>query len=91
MRDTILLQSELGRALERRRLEAGHSIQSLARAAGKSRAVIYRLERGEASEVSSLLAVAAALGLALKLEKAELPTLGETAGFFDEEDDDGTP
>jgi len=87
MSSSIVLQADLGKLLSQRRIEAGHSIQSLAKAAGKSRAVIYRLERGEPSEVSSLLAVVAALGLSLTFQKAELPTLAETAGFFDEDGD----
>jgi len=90
MSDTIFLAGELGKALEQRRIAAGLTIQALARRAGKSRAVVYRLERGEESSVSSLLAVAAALGVSFKLETAGLPTLRETAGFFDEEDDDAS-
>lgn len=64
------------------------SIKGLADRAGKSRAVVYRLERGEESSVSSLMAVMAALGLNVRLTRATLPTLEETAGFFTDDDDD---
>lgn len=87
---TISLPADLGKELERRRVEAGHSISSLARLAGKTRPVVYRLERGDESSVSSLLAVVAALGLTVRLEKAELPTLEDMEHFF-EDDDDGLP
>lgn len=88
MRDTFSTPLALGQALAAQRRQAGLSIKAVAERAGKSRAVVYRLERGEESSVSSLLAVLGALKLAVRLEGAELPTLAETAGFFDEEDDD---
>lgn len=88
MHSTIRLPHELGRELTSRRNEAGLTIKELARRAGKSRAVIYRLERGEESSLTSLLAVTAALGLSLRLDAAELPTLEETRDFFSDDEDD---
>ena len=55
--------------------------------AGKVREVIYRLEAGEEATVSSLLAVAAALGLSLRLERAGLPSASEVSARFQDDDD----
>lgn len=59
----------------------------LAARAGKVREVVYRLEAGEESTVSSLLAVLGALGLAMRLERSGLPTAEEVARRFQEDDD----
>lgn len=54
--------------------------------------MVYRLEAGEDTTVSSLLAVASALGLALRLEPAGLPPAQEiAASFLDDEDDVALP
>lgn len=63
------------------------SKSELAQRAGKVREVIYRLEAGEDSTVSSLLAVLGALGLALRLEPVGLPTADEVARRFRIDDD----
>ena len=52
------------------------------------REVVYRLEAGEDTTVSSLLAVLGALGLSLRLEKAGLPTAAEVARRFQMDDDE---
>lgn len=87
MTDVIRLSDELGRQLRERREALGLSKSELAQRAGKVREVIYRLEAGEDSTVSSLMAVLAALGLALRLERAGLPTAEEVARRFLDEDD----
>jgi HTH-type transcriptional regulator/antitoxin HipB len=84
---TIRLQDDLGQELRRRREAVGLSKSALAQRAGKVREVIYRLESGEDVAVSSLLAVLAALGLALRIEEAGLPTMEEVAARFAEDDD----
>jgi transcriptional regulator with XRE-family HTH domain len=89
---TIRLQDELGQALKREREAARLSKSELAQRAGKVREVIYRLEAGEDVTVSSLLAVLAALGLVLRIDRAGLPTMEEVAARFaadDEAGDDG--
>lgn len=86
---TIRLQDELGRELRRRREAAHLSKSALAQRAGKVREVIYRLEAGEDVAVSSLLAVLAALGLALRIDEAGLPTMEEVAARFAADEDDG--
>jgi HTH-type transcriptional regulator / antitoxin HipB len=88
MADTLRLQDELGRELRRRREAARLSKSELANRAGKVREVVYRLEAGEDVTVSSLLAILAALGLALRIEEAGLPTMEEVAARFNEDDDD---
>lgn len=50
------------------------SKSELADRAGKVREVIYRLEAGEDTTVSSLMAVLSALRLVMRLEPAGLPT-----------------
>ena len=59
----------------------------LANRAGKVREVVYRLESGGDSTVSSLMAVLGALGLAIRLERVGLPTAKEVARRFQEDDD----
>ena len=88
MTDSIRLPDEMGHALRARRLALGLSKSALAQRAGKVREVIYRLETGQDSTVSSLMAVVGALGLALRLERAGLPTAEEVARRFQMDDDD---
>jgi HTH-type transcriptional regulator/antitoxin HipB len=88
MTDKIRLSDELGRQLRQRRETLGMSKSELAGKAGKVREVIYRLEAGEESAVSSLFAVLGALGLALRLEQAGLPSAGEVSARFLKDDDD---
>lgn len=87
MTGTVRLPDELGRQLAARRQELRLSKSQLAQRAGKVREVVYRLEAGEDSTVSSLLAVMGALGLALRLEPVGLPTAEEVARRFQMDDD----
>jgi transcriptional regulator with XRE-family HTH domain len=86
MTDKTILPSELGSLLKAQRKAAGLSKTKLAQRAGKVREVIYRLESGEDVTVSSLLAVLGALGLALQISKAGLPTMQEVADHFAQDD-----
>lgn len=88
MTDTIRLPDELGRQLRARREALGLSKSALAEKAGKVREVVYRLEAGQDTTISSLLAVLGALGLVLRIETAGLPSASEVAARFLEEDDD---
>ena len=87
MADKIRLPDELGQCLRERRKALGLSKVALAQKAGKVREVVYRLEAGQDSTVSSLLAVMAALGLAIRIEKVGLPTAEEVAARFLDDDD----
>lgn len=87
MTDTVRLPDELGQRLAARRKALGWSKSELALRAGKVREVVYRLEAGEDSTVSSLFAVMGALGLALRLETAGLPTADDVARRFQLDDD----
>lgn len=89
MTDKVRLPDDLGHLLRAQREASGLSKKELAQRAGKVREVIYRLEAGEDVTVSSLLAVLSALGLAIRIEKAGLPTMQEVAARFSEEEDDG--
>lgn len=86
MADTIRLQDELGHELRRRREDLGLSKSQLASRAGKVREVVYRLEAGEDTTVSSLMAVLGALGLAMRLDRAGLPSASEVAERFKDDD-----
>lgn len=88
MADNIRLPDELGRQLLARRQALRLSKSELAQRAGKVREVVYRLEAGEDSTVSSLMAVLGALGLALRLEPVGLPTADEVARRFRLDEDD---
>lgn len=86
MTDNIRLPDELGHKLAERRKALGFTKSQLADRAGKVREVVYRLEAGDDSTVSSLLAVLGALGLALRLEPVGLPTAEEVARRFQLDD-----
>jgi len=86
MTDKIRLPDELGRALVAHRKALGLSKSALAEKAGKVREVVYRLEAGEDTTVSSLMAVLGALGLALRLERVGLPTADEVSRRFQDDD-----
>lgn len=88
MTDKIRLPDELGAQLRLQREALGLSKVELAERAGKVREVIYRLEAGQEASVSSLFAVLGALGLALRVERAGLPTAEEIARRFHMDDDD---
>ena len=87
MTDNIRLSDELGQQLQARRKALGLSKSALADKAGKVREVIYRLESGEESTVSSLFAVRGALGLVMRVEHIGLPTASEVAARFMEDND----
>ena len=78
MTDNIRLPDELGRQLQARREALGLSKTALAEKAGKVREVIYRLEAGEESTVSSLLVVLGALGLVMRLDVRQMISLDTT-------------
>ena len=84
---TIRLPDELGSQLREHRQALKMSKSELAEKAGKVREVVYRLEAGEDTTVSSLMAVLGALGLALRLERVGLPSAKEVARRFQEDDD----
>ena len=90
MADNIRLPDELGQQLRTRREALGLSKSALAERAGKVREVVYRLESGEDTTVSSMLAVMGALGLVMRLEQGGLPTASEVAARFLADDDDAS-
>jgi len=83
----IRLPDELGAQLRTQRRALKLSKSELANRAGKVREVVFRLEAGQDSTVSSLLAVLGALGLAMRLERVGLPSAQEVARRFQEDDD----
>ena len=88
MRNTIRLPNEIGEEIKARRVAAGLSISEVSKRAGRSRAVIYRIERGGDASTVAFFDVLRALCLTINLRNAELPTMEEAAEFFREDDHD---
>ena len=88
MNDEIRLPSDLGAAIKAARQSAGLSIKELAEQAGRVRDVIYRLESGKDTSLTSLFAVLAVLKLTLRLEPAGRPTLSQVQARFGLDDED---
>jgi len=87
MTDIIRFPDELGRQLSHRRRALKMTKSQLAVRAGRVREVIYRLENGQDTTVSSLMAVLGALGLALRIEKVGLPSARDVAARFQDDED----
>ena len=66
------------------------AVTQTARAAVFTGTDVYRLEAGEDTTVSNLMAVLGALGLAIRLERAGLPTARDVASRFQDDDDDAS-
>jgi len=88
--DILRLPTDLGAALKAHRQQRGLTAVDVAARAGRSRDILYRLERGEDVTVSALLDILRALDLSLALQPAGLPTLDEMQRRFGDEahDDD---
>ena len=89
MQDTIRLPADLGQAIRAARKSARLKTTDIARASGRSRDILNRLERGQDVTVASLLDILASMGLALRLERSGLPTLQEMQQRFAADDDSG--
>lgn len=88
MNDEIRLPTGLGAAIKAARLQAGMSIKELAEQSGRVRDVIYRLEAGKDTSLTSLFAVLAVLKLTIRLEPAGRPTLSQVQARFGLGDED---
>lgn len=82
MTDTLRWPDELGRQLRPQQEALGLSPSKTAVKSGKVCEVIYRLEAGEDTTVSSWLAVLGGWGLAMRLESVGLPPAGALARRF---------
>ncbi len=82
MTDNFRLAAELGLQLREQRRVLKLSKSELGVRAGKVREVVSRLENGQDSTISSLMAVLGGLGLALRLERVGLPSAKEVARRF---------
>lgn len=91
MKDTIRLPQDLGEAIRAARKESRLAATTIAERSGRSRNVLYRLERGEDVTVASLLDILRAMGLTLRLERLGLPTLEEVRRRFADDDEDEEP
>ncbi|MEW6704123.1 MAG: helix-turn-helix transcriptional regulator [Pseudomonadota bacterium] len=88
MKDIIRLPQDLGKAIHQARKAAHLKATTIAERSGRSRNVLYRLERGEDVTVASLLDILRAMGLTLRLERLGMPTLEEVQQRFAADDDD---
>ncbi len=86
--DKIKLITDLGTAIARHRVDHRLSAVDVAARAGRSRTVLHKLEHGQDVTVSSLLAILAAMGLCITLEKAGMPTLADMQRRFAEDFED---
>ena len=78
---------DLAEAVLRARESQGLTATAVARRAGRSRDILYRLEHGEDVSVSSLLDLLRAMGHQLALVPARLPTLDEARERFRDDDE----
>jgi transcriptional regulator with XRE-family HTH domain len=85
--DPIRTLADLGKAVSRARESQGLTATAVARRAGRSRDILYRLERGEDVSASSLLDLLQAMGHQLALVPARLPTLDEARKRFQADDE----
>lgn len=88
MSDIIRLPQDLGKAIQSERKALKLKTIDIAHHSGRSRDVLHRLERGQDVTVSSLMAILAAMGLVLRVERAGLPTLQEMTERFADLDED---
>lgn len=80
--DTLRLPADLGAALKAHRQQQGLTAVDVAVRAGRSRDILYRLERGDDVTVSALMDILRAQGLSLALQPAGLPTLDKMQRRF---------
>ena len=66
----IRIPSDLGREVRRARIAAKLKATAIAKESGRSRDVLYRLEKGDDVTVASLMDILRAMGLTLRLERA---------------------
>ena len=88
MEDIIRLPADLGLAIKATRKAGRLKTTDIAKASGRSRDVLNRLERGEDITVASLMDILGAMKLTLRLERASLPTLQEMQQRFASDGDD---
>ena len=86
--DKLKLPTDLGKAIAQHRADHKLSAVTIARKAGRSRTVLYNLERGDDVTVASLFEILRAMGLCISLQKAGMPTLEEMQRRFADEDDE---
>lgn len=89
--DKLKLPADLGQAIAQYRADNKLSAVAVARKAGRSRTVLYKLERGGDVTVGSLFDILRGMGLCLSLQKAGMPTLEEMQRRFADEGDADAP
>ena len=84
--DTLSTSAALGQAVRELRLQNGLKASDIAARAGRSRDILYRLERGQDLTVSAMLDILRAMGQTLALVPARMPTLEEMRKQFGSEE-----
>jgi DNA-binding phage protein len=79
--------ADLAQAVQHARETQALTATVVARRAGRSRDILYRLERGDDVSVSSLLDLLQAMGHQLALVPSRLPTLDEARERFRDQDE----
>ena len=85
---TLRSGQDLGRAIRQTRVSQGIRATHLAHEAGRSRDLLHRLETGQDVTTGALFDILRAMGYALRLEKAGLPTLDEMRQRFAGDEDE---
>lgn len=86
--DKIKTLPQLSSAFRKMRTEAGLKPGKIAEHAGRSRDILYRLERGKDVSVSAFLDLLRASGHAIQIVPAGLPTSEQMRAMFAEDGDD---
>jgi HTH-type transcriptional regulator / antitoxin HipB len=86
--DTSKSPQELGEAVRRFRRARKLTQVQVSHLSGRSRDILYRLEQGKDVSVSALMDILSAMGAALELRAAGMPTLEEMRERFAKDDDD---
>ena len=79
---------DLGQTVRHLRQSEGQRAVWVAQQSGRSRDLLHRLESGGDVTTSALLDILQAMGYALRIEKAGLPSLDEVRRRFGGDDDD---
>jgi HTH-type transcriptional regulator/antitoxin HipB len=86
--DKIRLPSDLGDAIRHHRKTHKLKASAIAEKSGRSRDTINRLERGEDVTVKSMMDILRAMGLAIRIEPAGMPSMSEMRERFGGDDDE---
>ena len=88
--DIIKDQHTLGEAIRRFRRSQKLTQVEVSKRSGRSRDILYRLEQGKDVSVSALMDIMRAMGAAMEVRPAGLPTMAQMRKRFGEDSDDAS-